>query len=883
MSLLLFLLHSSLYAQGTAQVPCISSENTGANGASDSRLYTICHKRYVAVGDRDEAAKVVFSYVGVENSGTEDAREEIYIFTHHGGAKVFIHHQCCTSETQRDEAQYITRILPKDAVRSSTRIDVCDEALCKVPGSNPGQVSDEIDDPVHCESEPIRNEEELDKMSRLALEAREDTEEMFFHAYNNYMQHAFPWDELKPLSCAPRKWNRRERGDLDDVLGGFSLTLIDALDTLAVMGNVDEFFKGVELVKQNVHFRRDAVVSVFETTIRVLGGLLSAHLIATGPFSNLGYEYNDELLHLALQLGHRLLPAFDTPTDLPYHRVDLNTGVRPGEVTKTCSAAAGTLLMEFSALSRLTGQTVFERTARAAVDALWKRRSKVTGLLGNTIDVNTGRWLSSNAGTGAGIDSFFEYLLKSHLLLNDQKYGEMFNESMAAIEQHLAFGSWQLDTNMHIASGKPNNFHVSSLQAFWPGLLVLNGDIEAAKEAHAGFFKIWRRFGALPEVFDLATRKSVHHSYPLRPELAESTMMLYAATGDEHYVKVGRRLLRNIQEKTRVSCGFATLADVRSGRLEDRMDSYFLAETLKYLYMLFDLASPEESRTAHSWTTFVNLTEAVFTTEGHLLYKFENFKPSKHAEKPPVKRSPKYPVSEGEEVRPAVAGLAFLQEMVLASLEKRSVPSTAEKEAVPKPKAFVVAPARFGRALSNTATQYLLVYAQPEHACSTVLNLNEIQQAMYAANRMRNPKGLPVKVAVLVDRGHCTFVRKALNVEATGAEIMFVVNGDATEADSVYTMTPSVKPSSLEADKLNRVSSAMVPYLLKLLVYQTPKVFWGGVAGNNSYHYVIEAPVRQAFTASSASVAQTTGTGKDKQAGTLLQMFNKLLEETGLA
>ena len=68
--------------------------------------------------------------------------------------------------------------------------------------------------------------------SKRMRQLREETRGMFYHAYDNYRAHAFPWDELKPLSCEGRRWDRRDRGTLDDSLGGFSTTLVDALDML---------------------------------------------------------------------------------------------------------------------------------------------------------------------------------------------------------------------------------------------------------------------------------------------------------------------------------------------------------------------------------------------------------------------------------------------------------------------------------------------------------------------------------------------------------------------------------------------------------------------------------------------------------------------------
>ena len=87
---------------------------------------------------------------------------------------------------------------------------------------------------------------------------RSRVERIFYHSYNNYMEHGFPHDELKPLSCSP-----------SDNFGGYMLTLIDALDTLAILGNSTEFTKAVHILSDRLSFDIDATVSVFETNIRV--------------------------------------------------------------------------------------------------------------------------------------------------------------------------------------------------------------------------------------------------------------------------------------------------------------------------------------------------------------------------------------------------------------------------------------------------------------------------------------------------------------------------------------------------------------------------------------------------------------------------------------
>lgn len=432
------------------------------------------------------------------------------------------------------------------------------------------------------------------------LQLRDEVLEMVDHGLGSYMDHAYPMDELKPLSCTGRRWDRRERGTLDDTMGGYQTTLIDSLSTLAVTRNNQGFQEAVILVLRDVHFDRDVTVSVFESTIRVLGGLLSAHMLMCefpGSFGVPGYDGG--LLSLAQDLGNRLLPAFDTATGLPAHRVNLRHGVLRSEKRETCTAAAGTLLVEFGALSRLTGDDRFEHAARRAVQQLWDRRSKI-GLVGSTINIDDGRWLSSHSGIGAGIDSFYEYLLKAYILFGDEDLLDMFETSFEAAQMHTRWGEWNIEVSMQAGRKAPHSHRVSALQAFWPSLQVLAGDLAGAKRSHQAFHELWKHFRSLPEIFDVRSRRVVHFAQdsPLRPEFAESTYHLFAATGDEHYLDVGKDLVFALQNISRVSCGFAAIADVRSHRLDDRMDSFFISETLKYLFLLFDHALEEDDQRA---------------------------------------------------------------------------------------------------------------------------------------------------------------------------------------------------------------------------------------------------------------------------------------------
>ncbi|XP_072276557.1 ER degradation-enhancing alpha-mannosidase-like protein 1 [Pyxicephalus adspersus] len=454
---------------------------------------------------------------------------------------------------------------------------------------------------------------------------RERARDMFSFAYDNYMTYAFPEDELNPILCRGRGPDTMNPSNLNinDVLGNYSLTLIDALDTLAVMGNSTEFQKAVRLVIDTVSFDKDSTVQVFEATIRILGSLLSAHIILTDskqPFGNMTVSgYDNELLHMAHDLAVRLLPAFEnTKTGMPHPRVNLQKGVPPDSLNETCTAGAGSLLVEFGILSRLLGDSTFEWVARRAVQSLWGLRSNNTGLLGNVVDIQTGEWVGKQSGLGAGLDSFFEYLLKSYILFGEEEDLQMFNEAYKSIQNHLrrgreacneGEGDPPLYVNVNMFNGQIMNTWIDSLQAFFPGLQVLKGDIEDAICLHAFYYAIWKRFGALPERYNWQLQAPDVSFYPLRPELVESTYLLYQATKNPFYLHVGMDILLSLEKHAKAKCGYATLHHVVDKSQEDRMESFFLSETCKYLFLLFDEENPVHTAG----------NKYLFTTEGHIL------------------------------------------------------------------------------------------------------------------------------------------------------------------------------------------------------------------------------------------------------------------------
>ncbi|KAL0414418.1 UNVERIFIED_CONTAM: Alpha-mannosidase I MNS4 [Sesamum radiatum] len=258
------------------------------------------------------------------------------------------------------------------------------------------------------------------------------------------------------------------------------------------------------------------------------------------------------------------------------------------EITST--AGGGTLTLEFGVLSRLTNDPIFEQVTKNAVRGLWARRSRIN-LVGAHIDVFTGEWTQKDAGIGTSIDSFYEYLLKAYYL--DEEYLFIFQEAYRAM---LFYSD-------------------PCLQAFWPGLQVLAGDIEPAIRTHAAFFSVWKRYGFTPEGFNLATFnvQQGQKSYPLRPELIESTYWLYKATRNPRFLDAGRDMLASLQYGARCTCGYCHITDVEFHQQEDHMESFFLAETVKYLWLLFDLAAGPDNLVENGPYKYT------FSTEGHLL------------------------------------------------------------------------------------------------------------------------------------------------------------------------------------------------------------------------------------------------------------------------
>jgi mannosidase alpha-like ER degradation enhancer 2 len=375
------------------------------------------------------------------------------------------------------------------------------------------------------------------------------------------------------------------------------MTPVDSLDTLILMGFKDEAEKAKNLIVEKLSFDKDIFVKNFEVTIRLLGGLLSGYQM-TG---------DERLLRLADDLGTRLLPVFDSPTGMPYMYVNLKTGKTKG--SRSNPAEIGTLVLEFGTLSKFTDKPVLFDKAKKALSELYKRRSKLS-LVGEEIDVETGEWATRGSHVGGGIDSYYEYLLKCSRLFGDKDCENMWRASLRALNRHLAdevpTGLWYGQADMD--TGKRTATEFGALHAFLPAVLALGGDLPHARRLEDSCFRMWKLHGVEPEVLDYRTMKVVSPGYQLRPEIMESAYYLYHYTKDPRYLEMGRTFFEALVANCRTDAGYTNLKSVLTKEKGDLMPSYFLAETMKYLYLLFAPDAP------------LDFDRVIFNTEAHPLH-----------------------------------------------------------------------------------------------------------------------------------------------------------------------------------------------------------------------------------------------------------------------
>ncbi|MEI7982083.1 MAG: glycoside hydrolase family 47 protein [Bacteroidota bacterium] len=406
------------------------------------------------------------------------------------------------------------------------------------------------------------------------------------HVWSGYKQYAWGSDALKPISKKGQNW----------YAVSFLMTPLDAYDTFILMDLKSEAKEAESLIFAKLNFDVNQEVQLFEVNIRLLGGLLSAFELS----------HDQRFLDLAHDLGKRLLAAFNSPTGMPYRYVNLKSGKTRDNISNP--AEIGTYLLEFGKLTQLTGDSSFYKVAKKSAMEVYRRRSDID-LVGTLIDVNTGEWKNTECQIGARIDSYFEYLFKAWLLFGDKECYDAWKIHNKAIKKYMLtrVPSGGYFTRVDMKSGKETHPYYGALDAFYAGILALSGDTVTAHIIQRGNYYMWTRFNLEPEEFNFRNDSVRYPDYPLRPENIESCFYLYRQTHHPEFLIMGKRMIDDILEKCRTEAGFAAMKNVVTLEKEDSMESFFLAETLKYAYLLF---APESK---------LDLTKTVFTTEAHTL------------------------------------------------------------------------------------------------------------------------------------------------------------------------------------------------------------------------------------------------------------------------
>ena len=380
------------------------------------------------------------------------------------------------------------------------------------------------------------------------------------------------------------------------------MTPVDAFDSFLMMGLTAEAKEAKDLILSKLTFDTDNEIQVFEVTIRILGGLITAYEMDGDP----------KFLKLASDLADRMMPAFKTPTGMPFRYVHLRTGATRDSLNNP--AEIGSLMLEFGKLSKLTGNNKYYCAAKKAILKVYKKRSKLD-LVGEQINVITGKWTSSQTHISGYIDSYYEYLYKSWVLFNDADFKNAFERHNTAIKKYLIdktdHGWFLRHANMN--TGAETGTTYGALDAFYAGLCANAGDVETAKHLQDANFHMWTHFNMEPEEFNYKTDSITSAWYVLRPENIESSFYLYRATSHYEYLWMVKVMIENIFEHCRTESAFAALKDVRTFEQANSMPSFFFAETLKYAYLIFAPAN------------VADLKKIVFNTEAHP-FKIETIK-----------------------------------------------------------------------------------------------------------------------------------------------------------------------------------------------------------------------------------------------------------------
>lgn len=470
------------------------------------------------------------------------------------------------------------------------------------------------------------------KFGTTTTDARsEAVRDVFKRCWGSYKDRAWTKDELAPIS-----------GGAKDTFGSWGATLVDSLDTLWIMNMKQEYAEAVNAaVEIDFGPKIDGEINVFETIIRYLGGFLGAYDVSGC--------HDARLLNKALEVADMAYAAFDTPNRMPVSRWSPKKAVDGEEQLPAESmliAEAASASVEFTRLSQLTGDMRYFDAISRVTDVLDKQQAltKLPGMW--PISVNMRKpdlTFDGFFGLGAMADSVFEYLPKMYQLLNGvgsvaEQYQKMFEYAMSTAITHTIYRPMTHDNaDILIAGANVNgqqDHKGQHLVCFAGGMFALGGRLfdngthmDIGRKLSDGCAWTYKNApnGIMPEVFSMTacpTLSACEYTSPpgsspfsevgdgryvLRPEAIESIFYMYRITGESKYQDIAWEMFEAISKHTRTEFANAAIPDVMKTPPEryDSMESFWLAETLKYFYLIF--SDPGE----------VSLDDFVFNTEAH--------------------------------------------------------------------------------------------------------------------------------------------------------------------------------------------------------------------------------------------------------------------------
>ncbi|KOS47904.1 hypothetical protein ACN38_g1160 [Penicillium nordicum] len=462
--------------------------------------------------------------------------------------------------------------------------------------------------------------------------------EAFQHAWNGYVEHAFPHDELHPVS-----------NGYGDSRNGWGASAVDALSTAIVMGNKDAVQKILDHIETIDFSKTKDEVSLFETTIRYLAGMLSGYDLLKDPATkNLAVKPTqvDALLTQSKKLGDVLKFAFDTPSGVPYNNININSKGNDGSGTNGL-AVTGTLVLEWTRLSDLTGDDEYAKISQKAQSYLLKPQPSsgepFPGLVGSNINISNGHFTDGAVSWNGGDDSFYEYLIKMYVY-DPKRFASYKDRWVLAAEstiKHLQSHPAPRPEVTWLASYYNGQYDLSSqhLTCFDGGNFILGGTVldrpdfidfglKLVDGCEATYNQTLTGIG--PESWGWDPKKVpsdqkdfyekagfyiTNGAYDLRPEVIESFYYAYRVTGNEIYRDWVWNSFKAINATCRTGSGFAAVSNVNTadgGSKFDNEESFLFAEVMKYAYLVHAEDAP--------WQVQKGQKNAyVFNTEAHPL------------------------------------------------------------------------------------------------------------------------------------------------------------------------------------------------------------------------------------------------------------------------